>query len=229
MQLKLFGPSSVPDEQFVEDLNTLFGIDQDGWDLVAEWFLTTDRFDPEGALSSPAVVASALLPEQFIASVNAVRYLLEAWHIYSLQLSEIQHDLIVLGHPAVQVGRLGALLSQLERVKQPVHSALMRSDQENAILPTLEDIDVVCDVRPIFGDYVYPIPEPGDNSHTKLLGFSYMTLMGLSLEDFEGNRHTLSFQMTEDTLADFKAALQRATDQLDILKTATRGISNKHT
>jgi hypothetical protein len=96
------------------------------------------------------------------------------------------------------------------------------------LLPTLEDIDVVCDVRPIFEDYVYPIPERNTVSHTKLLGFSYLVLMELLTEDFDGNTHRLSFQMTEGTLADFRVALQRATEQLDILKANTRALSTEH-
>jgi hypothetical protein len=55
-----------------------------------------------------------------------------------------------------------------------------------------------------------------------------MVLMELAAEDFEGRSHKLSFQMTEDTLADFKAALQRVSDQLDILKKNTRELSDGH-
>jgi hypothetical protein len=226
MELRIFGPGGTAEGQFEKDLKTLFAVDPKGWELLANWFITTDSLDPENALSSPAIIASTLVPEQFTASVNAVKYLLEAWYLYGLELADIQRDLMVLGYPADQVERLGGLLRQLERVKQTVYAEFMRFEHENAVLPMLEDIDVVCDVRPIFEDYAYPIPEKARVSHTRLLGFSYMVLMELVAKDFEGRSHKLSFQMTEGTLADFKAALQRTTDQLDTLKKRTRALSD---
>ena len=48
----------------------------------------------------------------------------------------------------------------------------------------LEDINVVCDLRPVFEDTVYPIPEALPVRHTKLLGYSYMVLMEVFTEDF---------------------------------------------
>jgi hypothetical protein len=54
-----------------------------------------------------------------------------------------------------------------------------------------------------------------------------MILMQLFAEDFEGKSHKLSFQMREDTLDDFKLALQRVSDQLDTLKKRTRALSDE--
>jgi hypothetical protein len=103
----------------------------------------------------------------------------------------------------------------------------MRFDHENAVLPTLEDVNVVCDLRPVFEDTVYPIPEASPVRHTRLLGYSYLVLMELFTEDFGGRTQRLGFQMNEATLADFQAALQRAREQLDILKASTSAISTQ--
>jgi hypothetical protein len=98
----------------------------------------------------------------------------------------------------------------------------MRFVHENAVLPTLEDVDFVCDIRPVFESHVYP---PGEDSdHTKLLGFSYMVLMTLSGDDIQGQTRKISFQLTEAALSDFQAALKQASEQLDILKTRTRDL-----
>jgi hypothetical protein len=90
----------------------------------------------------------------------------------------------------------------------------------------LEDINVVCDLRPVFEDTVYPIPEALPVRHTKLLGYSYMVLMVFT-EDFGGRKQRLGFQMNEAQLADFQAAIQRAREQLDILKASTNAISTQ--
>jgi hypothetical protein len=71
---------------------------------------------------------------------------------------------------------------------------------------------------------VFPIPEGIPVRHTKLLGFSYVVLMELSTEDSGGRSRRLGFQMNEAQLVDFQAALQRAREQLDILKASTRAI-----
>jgi hypothetical protein len=227
MELKVFGANGPPDE-FANDFKALLALDSSAWEIVGKWFLTTDSFDTEEAISSPAIATSPLLPEQFRQCARALQYLLESWHASALQLADLQRDLLVLGVATQDIDRLGLLLERLGPVRQRAYTHFMRFEHENAVLPTLEDIDVVCDVRPIFEDYVYPIPERNTVSHTKLLGFSYLVLMELLTEDFDGNTHRLSFQMTEGTLADFRVALQRATEQLDILKANTRALSTEH-
>jgi hypothetical protein len=65
MQLKIFGSSVTPDEEFTKALKTLFEIEEEAWDDLAKWFLTTESFDDIDDSSAPAVAASirATLPE----------------------------------------------------------------------------------------------------------------------------------------------------------------------
>jgi hypothetical protein len=104
--------------------------------------------------------------------------------MYGLQLPEIQRDLLLLNCPRERIERLGSLLERLRPARDRVYRDYMRFDHENAVLPTLEDINVVCDLRPVFEDTVYPIPEALPVRHTKLLGYSYMVLMEVFTEDF---------------------------------------------
>jgi hypothetical protein len=222
MELRVLGADGPPDD-FADNVKTLLAADQPAWETLAKWFLTTDSFDVDAAVGSPVIAASSLLPGQYRKCAGGLEYLLEAWYVSGLQLSDLQHDLLVIGLSANQVDRLSTLLQRLEPVKARVYTELMRFEHENAVLPTLEDIDVVCDMRPIFEDYVYhPTPEKRAVSHKKLLGFSYMVLMELLTEDIEGKTQKMSCQMTEDILGDFQAALRRAAEQLDILKAKTR-------
>lgn len=147
--------------------------------------------------------------------------------MYGLQLPEIQRDLLLLNCPRERIERLGSLLERLRPARDRVYRDYMRFDHENAVLPTLEDINVVCDLRPVFEDTVYPIPEALPVRHTKLLGYSYMVLMEVFTEDFGGRKQRLGFQMNEAQLADFQAAIQRAREQLDILKASTNAISTQ--
>ena len=223
MEIKLFGPEGPPDE-LVDELKVLLGMDPSAWESLANWFLTTESYDLDEALSSALVTTSSLPPQQFRKCASGVLDLLEEWHASNLELADLQHDLLVLGFSTEDVDRLGRLLERLRPVKPRAYADYMRFEHENAVLPTLEDIDAVCDVRPIFEDHVYPIPEKKAVSHKKLLGFSYMVLMELLAEDIEGKTSKLSFQMTERTLAHLQATLQRVRDQLDILKASTNAL-----
>jgi hypothetical protein len=64
----LFGPGGRPaSEQFRNDLDTFLGLDPDHWQTIEDWFLSTDDFDPEEALSDERIAARTLLPAQFVA------------------------------------------------------------------------------------------------------------------------------------------------------------------
>ncbi len=145
----------------------------------------------------------------------------------SLELPVIQLDLMILGRSKQDIERLGPLLERLSPVKKRAWARYMRSEHENAVLPTLEDIDIVCDLRPVFEDYVYPLPETVTVQHKRLLGFTYLVLAELQTEDSMGRKQRLAFQMTESSLKDFEAAIKRAQDQLDILKNKTSELSKE--
>jgi hypothetical protein len=221
----MFGPGGFPDDAFRRGLRTLFSLDDKGWKVIENWFLTTDSFNPDEALSSPAFVASSLTPDQTTESVEVLQFMLEAWHMYGLEPQAIQRDLMLLGRSAADIERLGQLLQRLSPVKDRAYAGYMRLEHENAVLPTLEDIDVVCDLRPVFEDYVYPSPKIASTQHKKLLGFTYLVLAELQTEDSMGRKQRLAFQMTENSLKDLESAIRRAQDQLDILKARTRALN----
>jgi hypothetical protein len=96
MDLKVLGAEGPPDE-FADDLKAFFALDPSVWQIVEKWFLTTDSFDPEEVVSSPALAASPLPPEQLRKAIAVVQYLLERWHASGRQLLDLQRDLLVLG------------------------------------------------------------------------------------------------------------------------------------
>ena len=165
--------------------------------------------------------SSTLLPQQFISSVDSIRYILEAWHQYQLQVSDIQRDLLLLGFEPEKIELFGKFLEPLNSVKARVFERYVRDIQENAVLPTLEDVNIVCDARAIFEDYPYPIPERTKMRHTRLLGFQPMLLMEIFTEDSVGRKQRFSFQMTERRFDELCDSLKRAGDQLNVFKAKT--------
>jgi len=224
MEFKIFGPGGSPDSDFREDLQTLFELDDTGWDALSHWFLETREFDTEEGAASAEVVASSLLPEQFTAGAEALKYLLESWRLYDLTIPDIQRDILLMGFHPEYIERLGPLLKKLSPVKDRAYAEYIRFDHENAVLPTLEDMSIVCDLRPVFEDTAYPLPQARRTMHTRLIGYTHMILMQISTEDSDGRTRQHAFQMTEERLVELQSALQRASQQLAILKASTRAI-----
>lgn len=195
--------------------------------MIEKWFLTTDSLEADEAISSAAFVGSSMTPEDAGESIEVLKFVLEAWFLRKLDLGTIQRDLMLVGRERDEIERLGALLKRLEPLKEKAWGSYMRSEAENAVLPTLEDIDLVCDLRPVFEDYVYPLPDTETGQHKKLLGFVYMVLAELQTEDSMGRKQRLALQMTEHGLSDLEAAIRRAKDQLDILKARTHALSDE--
>jgi hypothetical protein len=215
MEYTMFGPGGFPDAGFRKGLNALLELNEADWEVIERWFLTTKSFDPDDALSTPALAASSITPDQATESIQVLQFILEAWHMRSLDLTAIQRDLMLLGRPPGDIDRLGSLLQRLSPIKERAWASYMRTEQQNAVLPTLEDIDIVCDLRPVFEDYVYPLPKTETVQHKKLLGFTYMVLAELQTEDSMGRKQRLAFQMTEESLRDLQNTIARAQDQLD--------------
>ena len=47
MEFKLFGPGGSPGSHFQKDLKALLDLDDEAWQVLANWFLTTTDFDSE--------------------------------------------------------------------------------------------------------------------------------------------------------------------------------------
>lgn len=225
MQFKLFGPGNLPEPHFQRDLGTFLSLQAEQWQAIADWFLSTEDFSPEDSLSNAEIVTSTLLPQQFIASAALIRYILESWHKYELDLVDIQRDLLLLGRTSEEIDRVGEFLKPLEQIKGRVFGEHVRTLQEDAVLPTLYDVNIVCDVRAIFEDLPYPAPDGSSVRHTRLLEFRPVVLMEILTEDFFRRKQKLSFQMNEEEFVELYTSLRRAHEQLDLVKAKTATLS----
>jgi hypothetical protein len=228
MEYEMFGPGGFPDDHFRKGVRTLLAAGDNDWEGIEKWFLTTRTFEPDDAVSSPSLNTSGLPPDQIIESVETVQYILEAWHLRGLEFEQVQRDLIILGLSQDEIDRLSGLLQRLGPIRGQAYAHYMLIEHQNFVLPTLEDFDVVCDVRPVFEDFVYPPSQTHTTQHTKILDFTYMVLVELVTEDSDGEKKKLAFQMSEDALGEFEGAIKRAHQQLDILKEKTRGLFNEN-
>lgn len=134
MEFKLFGPGGAPDRDFTKWLKTLFSLEENSWGELEAWFLHTSSFDEDNDSFSQTTAASSLQPNEFFDCVHALRFILEAWKMYRLELVDIQRDLFSLGYDESGIDRLANLLRRIEPIKDRVYASFMRSEHENAIL-----------------------------------------------------------------------------------------------
>lgn len=87
------------------------------------------------------------------------------------------------------------------------------------VLPTMENITAVCDLRGVF-QYL-PSPVTG-KTHQKgiatLLGFEPMAIIGIELSDASGNDSTSAFQVNEKGLRSVLRALEQCLTQLETVR-----------
>ena len=102
----------------------------------------------------PAVVASTLLPEQFRQTAGLIRQLLNNWQRYGLGLQDIERDLLLLGVVPEHLGIL-AFLTRLSPIKERVWLDGVEGNQSWPGIPTIDDVNILWDARPLFGGSSY--------------------------------------------------------------------------
>ena len=56
----MFGPGGSPSSHFRKDLKVLLDLDDEAWEVLANWFLTTNDFDSEQARGGQYALARAV-------------------------------------------------------------------------------------------------------------------------------------------------------------------------
>jgi hypothetical protein len=84
-------------------------------------------------------------------------------------------------------------------------------------LPTIDDINVVCELRPLFGDPAYEASPMGAD-YDKLLGFTEVVLLEIVGSNSNGGEFHSTYQMTEREFDHLLEGLRRARRQFEIMK-----------
>src|ERR1700722_12592911 len=97
MEYKIFGTARSPYDEFRAELQAFCDLDDIQREALAAWFESTADFNSYAPKLPPGILASTLLPEQFRKSASPIRFLLENWQRRSLELADIERDLLLLG------------------------------------------------------------------------------------------------------------------------------------
>ena len=225
MEYRIFGAAQRPPDDFKDDLAAFFRLDDKQRDVIADWFLSTRDYELYAPSIPPAVVASTLLPDQFRQTAGVIRQLLESWQRYSLELEDIERDLLLLGFGPEPLGILSTFLKRLSPVKERVWIEGIEGTQLNIGLPTIDDVSIVWNARPLFGGLSYHyFKADGEDPYTAFLGLTYLATMEIITSDLYGQKERTAIQLSEEGFQRLLRGLKRAGEQLDILKERTRAV-----
>jgi hypothetical protein len=215
---KVFGSGGI-EEQARKDIDELLSLPQKAVDYIARWIIESKNPIPftwsdiqqivEGTSLEPRVVDRVLI---------LLRHLLSNWRIYGLTLDEIKGDLSAFGYTQEQVNRLGDLLAQLQDAKERVYRAGLKRSFEITAVPTIDDVNIVWDLRPVFEEFAYET-EPRNNSYENLVTNTYVLLFEILASREDGdNKESATFQLSEDDFERLFRAFEKARRQLEVIK-----------
>ncbi len=111
------------------------------------------------------------------------------------------------------------LLDSIQVEPSEAEYARQKAIASQSILPTLESVGALCELRAVFQDYPSPnISKLHREEVGRLLGFEPIVVVGLELNDSSGNDTSPAFQVTEKGLRNMLKTLEDALVQLEVVR-----------
>jgi hypothetical protein len=191
--------------------------------VVEDWFATTKRFTSlEWSDYADAVSKTELDVDQFEQCVSILVYILSRSVAEGLKLEDIIHDFEELGFDPDLRPTLQRILEGLLPIGPKVHADRLQRFYEQAGLPTVDDVNIVCDLRPVFADLAYQAPPLGAR-YSEVVGFTHVVIMEITTSGAESYDpvQKISFQLSEREFERLSEGFDRAKKQLSVLKELT--------
>ena len=220
MEYKIFGSGRSSNSELTAQLQAFCELDDVQREALAAWFESTSDFNVYSPELPPNILASTLLPEQFRKTAEAIRFLLNAWHQYSLQIVDIERDLLLLGLSPEQIRLVSDFLQRLSPVKERVWLDGLEGNAHVTGLPTLDDANIVWEARALFGGqpFYYYAADANEATYKRCFGLACLAVVELMVSDLGGNSQRMAIQMSENVFKSFLRAFNRADEQLTSLK-----------
>jgi len=217
LESKVFGPEGISD-QVKRDLDTLMGLSEQQLNSFGAWL--ADRANPIPVAWSEIedLRGSAGLDGETTNNLlGLLRMIFTNWHTSSLTASDVRHELESLKYPEEQVARFTDFLSRSERLRERVYRAAMRRSYELAGLPTIDDLSIVWDLRPVFQEPAFS-PETDIGALENLVTQTFVMLLEISASRKDGKRESQTYQLSEDECDRLLTALTNSKRQLEVFK-----------
>jgi len=217
LKTKLFGSGGIEDG-LKKDLGILLETPDEDLGRIATWLLETPRPIPlTWSDIAELVEGTSLDPRTANRVLVVLRYLLTNWRTYDLTLDEIQSDLKAVGYSDPEVAKVTGFLSKLKDARERVFKSAVRRTFETRGAPTIDDVNLMWDVRPMFQGPAYDV-EPQGKAFENLVGHTHLLILEITGSSQNGIQESRTYQLSEDDFDRFCLAFERAKKQLEIVK-----------
>lgn len=217
MRTRLFGAGGIEDD-VKRDLDVLVALPQRDIDHLGRWLSETRKPIPfTWSDIGELIEGTSLAPRTANQMLTLLRYLLTNWRTFGLTLDDVRNDLAAVGYREQDLDKIIGLLKSLEASKEMIYKSALKSSYEMAALPTVDDINAVWDLRPMFAEFAYDA-EPIGSAYEDLVGSTYVFLLEILASRENGKRESVTYQLSEDDFERLSDTLNRARRQLEIIK-----------
>jgi hypothetical protein len=117
------------------------------------------------------------------------------------------------------------LLGGINPTRAEIELVRRRTIATQAVVPTLSDVDCVCELRAVFRSLPGPFQaEQYREKARALLGFEPVVLVNITTNDASGEESLCVFQATENGLRSLIQTLEEAAEQLGVVKKSFAGV-----
>jgi hypothetical protein len=201
-----------------EDLDLLLSLEDRKLERFVDWFSKSTRLFPVNWSEIDDLVDGTSLDPQSANRVLAVlRFLLINWKAYELSLDEISTDLESAGYKPEQIRKAVNFLKTVEGIRDRVYVTSLRRSYEVYGPPTIDDVNLMWDVRPVFQAPIYDT-DPDAKGYDKLVSHTNVLILEIVSSAEKGIQKSSVFQLSEDDFARLSDAFDKAKNQLEIVK-----------
>jgi len=213
----VFGPAGIED-QIRTDIDLLLKVPQGDLEKLCDWLAATPKPIPLAWSDIAEIVQFlSLEPREANRVLTVLRYLLTNSRAFRLTSDGVRTDIEAAGYKHDEAERVIALLTKLEGVKERVYRSAMRRGYEIKGLPTLDDVNMMWDIRPMFEEFAYD-RDPEGQSYEKFVGHTNVLILELLASRETNEQVSVTFQLSEDEFDKLSRAIDRAKRQLEIAK-----------
>jgi hypothetical protein len=217
VKTRLFGTGGIDDE-VKADLDNLAGLPQKDIDHLGRWLSETRTPIPFAWSDIGELIeGTSLNPKTANRALTLLRYLLTNWRTFGLTIDDVKSDIGSLAYKEADAKKILGLLEKLEPSKELIYKSALKNSYEVTALPTVDDINAVWDLRPMFAEFAYDA-EPIGSAYEELVGSTYVFLLEILASREDRKKESVTYQLSEDDFDRLLETLNRARKQLEIIK-----------
>jgi len=210
----------IPSERLKSDLRQLLDLPNEQLDRIVDYLADTKNPLPtttQEVLRMAPVVG--IEESQLNRHLQLLRHVLNNWQKSKASTTELDEDLKILGYEGQDLDKSSNFFRRLESAKEQYFVVSARAEAEITGLPTIDDLSLTWDIRPIFPPVEWNPDEPTSDLESAWLAHSNILIMEISASRKDGKKEVISLQLSESEFDQLATSIARAKVQLDLIRT----------